>query len=456
MSAFSPYPVLPASTNPIDRAALDRARRKAYWRISPLLFLAYVIAYVDRANISLAKLTMLKDLHFDNAVIGTAFGVFFWGYFLLEIPCALAIEKWSARRLICRIMVSWGIIAALTALVKTPGQFYTARFFLGVAEAGFFPGVLIYLTHWFPLRDRARAMAWFMIATPAAQILSPKISGALLQIGTEEIINGLPVHHPAILGLVGWQWLYIFWGLPAVALGILVYFTLSDRPADAHWLTPEEKQALIAQLELEKAQVSGRRRMTVFEAFKNPKVLWLMLAYFFGVTANYGYESFLPSILNDWYSLKMDSLTSLVILPPCFAVASQLFIGWSSDRHKEYRRHAAYTIFIGLAALLLAPLTRGHLPLTIACFIVFSAGQKGYQPAFWALPGLFLTEMAAAGSIGLINSVAQIGGFVGPYVLGTLQTHTNTFVGGIYFLCACMAAAGAIILSLRVKPVPVA
>lgn len=442
--------------NPIDTAALDRARRKAYLRLSPLLFLGYVIAYIDRVNLSIAKLTMLKDLGFDNAVLGTASGVFFIGYFFLEIPCALAIERWSARRLICRIMVSWGIVAALTALVKTPAQFYTARFFLGVAEAGFFPCVLVYLTHWFPLRDRARALAWFMIATPAAQILSPKISGALLKIGTDETVAGQLIHHPALLGLVGWQWVYIFWGLPAVVLGLVVFFLLADRPADAQWLTAEEKHALTSQLELEKAQISGCRRMTVLEAFQNPKVVLLVLTYFFGVTANYGLETFLPSILKDWYSLEVDKITWLVILPPCFAVASQLFVGWSSDRHKEYRRHAAAALLIGFVALLLVPFTRGYLPLTIVCFVMFSAGQKGYQPAFWALPSLFLTDMAAAGSIALINSLGQFGGFVGPYVLGTLQTRTGSFVGGIYFLCFCLAAAAVIILSLKVKPVQTA
>jgi MFS transporter, ACS family, tartrate transporter len=436
----------------IDPAALNRSRRKAYWRMLPLLFLSYVIAYVDRTNTSLAKLTMLKDLGFDNAVMGTAAGVFFLGYFVLEIPCALAIEKWSARRLICRIMVSWGLVAALTATVRTPLQFYVVRFMLGLAEAGFFPCVLIYLTHWFPRRDRARTLAWFMIATPAAQILSPKITGALLKIGADETLAGTLVHHPAVLGLVGWQWVYVFWGVPAVVLGVIVFFTLADRPADAPWLTPEEKQALSEQLALEKATVAGHHRMTVFEALRNPKVLWLTLAYFCGVTANYGYEFFLPSILDSWYSLKLDDLTWLVILPPCLAVVSQLLVGWSSDRLREYRRHAACSILIALGALLLAPLTRGHLPLTIGCFIVFFAGIKGYQPAFWALPSLLLTEMAAAGSIGLINSFGSIGGFVGPYVLGHMQASSSSgsFDGGIYFLCACMAVAAAIILSLGV------
>src|SRR5262245_21467916 len=206
-----------------NNAALNRARRKAYLRLLPLLFLSYVIAYVDRANVAIAKLTMTRDLpNFDNAVIGFGAGLFFLGYFLLEIPGTLLVEKWSARKWICRIMITWGIMAMLTAFVKTPIQFYVVRLLLGMSEAGFFPGVIVYLTHWFPSRDRARAFACFLIATPVAQMLSPKISNALLKIGTDETMNGVAVHHPELLGLEGWQCVYIFWGLPAIVLGIIV------------------------------------------------------------------------------------------------------------------------------------------------------------------------------------------------------------------------------------------
>src|SRR5215510_7655409 len=221
--ALNPDP----TSSPPAASALDRARRKAYWHLLPLLFLCYVIAYVDRANVAIAKLTMTRDLpNFDNAVIGLGAGLFFIGYFLLEIPGTLLVERWSARKWICRIMLTWGIMAALTAAVKTPIQFYSVRFFLGLAEAGFFPGVIVYLTHWFPMRDRSRALAYFFVATPLAQILSPKISNALLKIGTDEVVNGLPVHHAPVLGLDGWQWIYISWGIPAIALGIAVLFLL--------------------------------------------------------------------------------------------------------------------------------------------------------------------------------------------------------------------------------------
>jgi len=430
-------------------AALDRARRKAYWRLLPLLFLCYVIAYVDRANVAIAKLTMANDLPgFDSAVFGFGAGLFFWGYFLLEIPGSLLVEKWSARKWICRIMVTWGIAAALTALVKTPAHFYVVRFLLGLAEAGFFPGVIVYLTHWFPGRDRTRALSWFLIATPIAQITSPKISNALLKIGTDEMVNGALVHHPEVLGMAGWQWVYIFWGIPAVVLGLVVLFALTDRPRDAKWLTAEERDALERELENEKAQRAGRRRMTLFEAFRHPKVLLLAAAYFCSTSVNYSMEFFLPSILQQWYSLNLNAITWLVILPPSLALVGQLFVGWNSDRTKERRLHAFVPICAGLPALALTPLTRGNLTLTILCFMVLMAGIKSYQPAFWSLPSLFLTESAAAGSIGLINSIGNLGGFVGPTILGRVEKLTGSFVGGIYYLCFSLAACATIIFLL--------
>jgi len=428
---------------------LDRARKKAYWRLLPLLFLCYVIAYVDRANVAIAKLTMTQDLPgFDNAVIGFGAGMFFWGYFLLEIPGSLLVEKWSARKWICRIMVTWGIMAALTAMVKTPFQFYVVRFLLGLAEAGFFPGVIVYLTHWFTGRDRTRALSWFLIATPVAQITSPKISNALLKIGTDEVIDGVSIHHPEWLGLDGWQWVYIFWGIPAVVLGIIVLFALTDRPRDAKWLTTEEREALERELALDQARRSAGRRMTIMEALRHPKVLLLALAYFCSTTASYGVEFFLPSILQQWYSLKLDTLTWLVILPPCVALAGQLFVGWNSDRTKERRCHAVIPIIFGLTALALAPLTQGHLALTIICFMVAAGGVKAYQPAFWSLPSSFLTQAAAAGSIGFINSVGNLGGFFGPTVLGGVEKLTGSFVGGIYYLCVSMMVCATIIFFL--------
>jgi len=434
---------------------LDRARRKAYRRLLPLCFICYVIAYVDRANVAIAKLTMTRDLPgFDNAVIGFGAGIFFLGYFLLEIPGTLIVEAWSARKWISRIMITWGITAALTAAVTTPFQFYLVRFLLGLAEAGFFPGVIVYLTHWFPSRDRARALAYFFVATPLAQVVSPKISNALLRIGTDERVGGVLVHHPEVLGLEGWQWVYIAWGLPAVVMGVVVLFALTDRPHLARWLTPEEREALAAELEREKAAGSARHRMKVTEALRHPKVLLLALVYFLAVTGSYGVEFFLPSILERWYALKFDTITWLVILPPLLALGGQLFVGWSSDRTKERRLHTAVPMAFAALGLLLATQTRGHLPLTVACFMVGFAGFKAYLPAFWSMPSLFLKESAAAGSIGLINSVGNLGGFLGPYVLGTVEALTGSFEGGLFFLVVCMTVSALTVVRLGLGSSP--
>ncbi|HSU54467.1 MAG TPA: MFS transporter [Candidatus Dormibacteraeota bacterium] len=437
--------------SPEFAAALDRARRKAYWRLLPLLFLCYVIAYVDRSNVAIAKLTMTKDLpYFDNAVFGFGAGLFFWGYFLLEIPCSLLVEKWSARRLLCRIMVVWGIAAALTACVRTPFHFYIARFLLGLGEAGFFPGVIVFLTHWFPAKDRSRALSCFLIATPVAQITSPKISNALLKIGSTETFNDVVVHHPMLLGLKGWQWVYILWGIPAVILGLIVFWCLTDRPAQAKWLTEEEKSALETQLEIEKKNRAARGRMKLLDIFSHPQVLLLACAYFCSTAANYTLEFFLPSLLQRWYSLKLDAITWLVILPPCLALAGQLFVGWNADRTGERRLHAVIPISLAVLMLALAPFTRGHLFLTTACFMVIFGGIKAYQPAFWSLPSLFLTDTAAAGSIGLINSLGNLGGFFGPSIFGLLEKHTRSFTAGIYGLCFSLTICATIILLLGI------
>jgi ACS family tartrate transporter-like MFS transporter len=437
-----------APTSPSE-AALDRARRKAYWRLLPLCFICYVIAYVDRANVAIAALTMTKDLpEFDSAVIGLGAGMFFWGYFLLEIPGTLLVERWSARKWISRIMVTWGIMAALTAAVSTPLQFYVVRFLLGLAEAGFYPGVIVYLTHWFPVRDRARALAYFFVATPIAQIISPKISGALLPIGSDQIVDGRLIHHPELLGLEGWQWVYIAWGIPAVILGVVVFFYLTDRPQHATWLRDDEREALVAQLAAEQQDGQGHRRMTVPEALRHPKVLLLALAYFFVVTGTYGIEFFLPSILQRWYSLELKAITWLVMLPPTLAMVGQLAVGWNSDRARERRWHTATPILFGAVAIVLVTQTRGMLPLTIFLFMVAAAGFKAYLPAFWSLPNLFLTKAAAAGSIGLINSVGNLGGFLGPFVIGNLEKMTGSFEGGLVFLGVSATASAGIILAL--------
>jgi MFS transporter, ACS family, tartrate transporter len=433
------------------KSPLDSARRKAYRRLLPLCFICYVIAYVDRANVAIAKLTMTKDLAgFDNAVIGFGAGVFFIGYFLLEIPGTLIIERWSARKWLARIMVTWGIMAALTAAVEVPWHFYVVRFLLGLAEAGFFPGVIVYLTHWFPTKDRARALAYFLIGTPVAQIVSPKISSALLVIGTDETLpSGRIVHHPEVWGLEGWQWVYIAWGIPAVLLGVIVWFALTDYPRQATWLAEDEREALQAELDREKRRVSAKR-LTLLDAMRQPKVLLLALAYFLAVTGNYGIEFFLPSILERWYGLQLSTLTWLVMLPPTLALAGQLAFAWSSDHTRERLWHTVVPMACGAIALGAAAWSRGSLALTIACFMVAAAGVKSYLPAFWSLPNIFLTGSAAAGSIGLINSIGNLGGFLGPFMVGSVEAMTGSFESGLVFLGLSVAGGGLTVFLLGI------
>lgn len=460
----------PPASPPPGPSPLDRARKKAYWRLLPLLFLSYVVAFVDRANVAFAKLTMVKDIPgFDNAVIGFGAGVFFVGYFLLEIPGSVIVEKWSARIWICRIMVTWGLMASLTAFIGVPLgvsvwfvefwnttfnarlgvpelQFYCVRFLLGLAEAGFFPGVVVFLSHWFPSRDRARALALFFMATPVAQIISPPLCALLIKIGTDEVVGGAPVHHPEVMGLEGWQWIYIVWGLPAVMLGLMIFFMLPDKPRDAKWLTAEERAAL--EEELARGKPAAKGHMRLLDGLRHPKVLLLSFSYFCTVTGSYGVVFFLPSILDSWYKLKYGQLAWLVTLPALLALAGQLFVGWNSDRTKERRLHTVLPIVIGAAALALAPFTRGHLSLTIICFMLALGGLKAYLPAFWTMPYLFLTHTAAAGSIGLINSIGNLGGQLGPWVLGKVETVTGSFVGGIYFLAGSMMVCASIVFFL--------
>lgn len=494
-----------------DLSPLDRARRKAYRRLIPLLFLCYVVAYVDRVNVGFAKLNMQEDLAplgFTESLFGFAMGIFFFGYLLLEIPGTLLVEKWSARKWISRIMVSWGVIAAFTAFVhydipvasdvsrwcvralgavispiasanlgwlsrqmgalsealKDPNsvyglQFCGVRFLLGLAEAGFFPGVIVYLTHWFPSRDRTRALAAFLIGTPIAQIIGPPLSDLLMGIGE----NG----SPPILGMVGWQWVYVAWGIPAVILGVVVLFYLTDRPRHAKWLTDEEREALEAELVRERQAHQGvHGHMGVLAGLANPKILVLAAAYFFVVTGNYGVELYLASIVKDWYHLDVKKVAYLIVIPPIGSLVGQVFIGWNSDRTRERRFHAALPILIGAVALVFAPWSHGTLWLTVALFTVALMGLKAYLPAFWALPSLLLTEAAAAASIGLINSFGNLGGWFGPTVVGVVKQSTGSYAIGLWFLAASMAISALIILGLGIgrspaldpsrKPKPVA
>ncbi len=428
---------------------------KAYLRLIPLLFICYIIAYVDRTNVGVAKLTMSEDLPaFDSLVFGFGSGIFFIGYFLLEIPGSLIVERWSARKWICRIMVTWGIMAAATAFVTTPIQFYVVRFLLGVAEAGFFPGVIVYLTHWFPAKDRARAISYFLVASPIAMIIGPAVSQLFIDIGRTYVVDGVAMTNPDLLGLKGWQWIYIFWGIPAVIAGLVVLVYLTDRPRQAKWLTPAESEALENELERERSLRASAAHHSIFAAFTSPRVLLLSLAYFGIVTANYGIEFFLPSILKQWYNLEPSRVAMLVMIPSLLVIPGQLFIGWSSDRFNERRWHSVLPVVIGASLLVASTLTQGNIYLTIFCFTIAAAGMKSYMPAFWALPSLFLTSTAAAGSVGMINSIGNLGGFIGPTVMGWVDKNLGSYTYGLFFLSLTSILSAALIAVLPLRQPP--
>jgi MFS transporter, ACS family, tartrate transporter len=430
-------------------SALERARHKAYTRLIPFVFVCYAIAYIDRANVAFAKITMARDLGFDDDTFSTGFGIFFLGYVLLEVPGALLVERWSARKMISRIMITWGLVAGLTSLVRTPGQFYGMRFLLGLAEAGFFPGAIVYLTHWFPARDRARALALLVIAAPIAQIVSQRVSVPLLRYGATDIVNHVAVTTPPLWGLHGWQLVYIVWAVPAVVLGVVVLFKLPERPGQARWLAADESAALEDELARERATQGGAAPMSFAQALRTPAVLLLALSNFLVTSAHYGIEAFLPTIVKSWFNLGLSDV-AWATLPSFVAIlVGMLTVSWSSDRHGERWFHTFVPMFWGSAMLILTMLARANFALTIVLFAVAVFGVRSYVAPFYALPKLFLDGSAAAGAVGFINAVANLGGFVGPKMLGKLAKVTGSFESGFIYLSATSALAGLCIVALR-------
>jgi MFS transporter, ACS family, tartrate transporter len=412
-----------------------RARRRIALRLLPFLWLLYVVAFLDRVNVAYAALQMSHDLQFSDRVFGLGAGIFFIGYVLLEIPGALIVEHWSARRWIARIMISWGIITVLVGFVHTSGQFYTIRFLLGAAEAGFFPGVIVYLTHWFSRRDLAKAVASFMAAQPLANLVGSPIAGRILRIHW--------------YGLEGWRWLFILEGLPAVVLGIVTIFYLTDWPTQAKWLPSEERDWITDELNREKKAKSAVRSYTVAQAMRQREVILLTLIYFLSTTGVYGFTIWFPTILKRASGLSIGTVTFLVALPYLAALTSTLMNGWHSDRSQERRWHTAAPLFIGAATLFFAILSGAHVWLQFGFFTIFAACLYSYQPCFWALPTIALGESAAAACIGMINSLGNLGGFAGPFIVGYLVTRTGTFTSGLVWLLFNLLAAAILVLCLR-------
>jgi ACS family tartrate transporter-like MFS transporter len=436
-NSYDPKPVV---TSGLELDVARRARHRIARRLLPFLFLLYVIAFLDRMNIGAAALQMPHDLGFSDGVIGMGAGIFFLGYFLLEIPGALIVERWSARRWIARIMISWGVMTVFMAFIHTSRQFYVVRFLVGAAEAGFLPGVIIYLTHWFRYQDRAKAVAFFYAANPLSYVLGSPLAGLLLGLSW--------------LGLSGWRWLFVIEGIPAIVLGVITIWYLTDWPKEAHWLPDDEKSWITAELQREKEAKNRRRSYNVWEALRHRDVLLLTGCYFCAMTGSYGIAFWLPTILKRLSGASDLKVTLLAALPYIAAFVTQQVNGWHSDRTRERRWHAAIPLFVCGAAIAMAVVYRANLNMSVALFVVAGGAFYGFQPVFWAVPTLFLTESAAAASIGLINAVGNLGGFVGPMVIGYLANRTHSFSPGLLYLVASLFVSGVLMLAVgRQSPV---
>jgi ACS family tartrate transporter-like MFS transporter len=407
-----------------------RTIAKVSWRLLPLVALAYCIAYIDRSNISFAALTMNKDLGFSAYIYGWGAGIFFFGYFLFEIPSNLILEKVGARIWIARIMITWGIISGLTALVTGPTSFLVIRFLLGAAEAGFFPGMILYFTYWYPSIYRGRVISTLFIAQPVANAVAAIASGTIL-----DNMDGL-------LGLKGWQWVFILEALPAVLLAFVVLKMMTDRPAVASWLTDDERRWLEGRLQEERHKIDSVRSLSLWQALADRRVFALSMIYFMSVTANYGIVFFMPQIVKGM-SLSNQMTGFVTAIPYIVGTVGLLLWGYSSDRFHERRWHLIVASILAAVGLAGAGWF-GSSYWALVGMAIATTGIYGSRAAFWPMPSMFLTGTAAAGAIALINATGNLGGYVGPFVVGWIKDSTKSFEAGLYFLAACALACAVI------------
>ena len=414
----------------VSQAAMARVRR----RLIPFLFLLYVVAYLDRVNVGFAALDMNRDLGFSAAVYGLGSGIFFVSYTLLEVPSNLMLARIGAGLWIARIMLTWGLVSAAMAFVQDTTTFYVLRFLLGAAEAGFFPGIIYYLTQWFPARERARAVALFMTGTAIAGVIGGPLSSLLL------LLDGT-------WGLRGWQWLFLVEGLPAVLLAPVVWRQLNQLPATATWLPDDERRWLTDALAAEQ-QARPNVHFTVRAAFASPRLWALAAIYFSVVLAIYGVSFWLPQILGALGTTSSATVALVSAIPYVAAAVAMVVIGAHSDRTGERRWHVALSALAGAAGFALAAVVPASLTLSLAAMSLAAMGVWGTLGPFWALPTAFLTGRAAPGGVALVNSVANIGGFVGPTLMGYMRDLTGSFAAGLWLLTAALVIGAAIALLL--------
>jgi ACS family tartrate transporter-like MFS transporter len=428
---------------PLQTVNPDVVRRKVAWRILPLIFFLYVIAYLDRANAGFAKLRMKDTLDWSDDVFGWGFGIFFAGYLLLEIPGALIVEHWSARKWFARILFTWGLCSMAMALVTTPFEFYLARFLLGLAEAGFFPGVIVYFTHWFPRAERARALSGLVLGVPISLALGARVSGFLLEHDWQ--------------GIKGWQWVFLVEGAPAVLMGVALPFLLSDRPRQARWLTPAERDWLEETLERERQVAAAAGHVPLRQALSQPSVWLLALGIMATNTGGYAMVFWLPTVMSDLLAkLSMPSSPTAVLNGISLIYLAGLLGVWisgqSSDRTGDRKWHCVTGQV--MAGLCLAASVIPGQPLGVVWFWLCIMGFFGFfwPSPFWVLPTLTMSSSAAAVSIGFINICANVAGLFGPPLVGKLKSLDYTDATCLTVLSCCYVAGGMIVAMLRVKP----
>lgn len=410
----------------MDMDIEKRTLRKITWRIVPFIMILYLIAYIDRVNIGFAAITMKEDLGFTASILGFGAGIFFLGYFLFEVPSNIILHKVGARIWIARVMVTWGIIAGGMAFVESSTSFYVMRFLLGVAEAGFFPGIILYLSYWFPARNRAGVIALFMAAAPIATAIGSPISAALLE------MHG-------IMGLAGWQWMFLIEAIPAVILGVVVFFYMTDRPEKAAWLKPDEREWLVKTMQAEDANKGGQQQHSILRGLANPRVLALALIYFGTSAGLYTLGIWAPQIIKE---LGVSSMTVglLNAIPPIISVVAMILWSRHSDKTNERTWHVALACLTAAVGLAIAASTGSMFGL-IAALTIVNVGISCSKPPLWSMPTMFLSGAAAATGIATINSIGNLGGFAGPAMIGWVKDQTGSFAGGLYFV------AGLLILS---------
>ncbi len=407
------------------------------WRLMPFLFLLYIVAYLDRINVSFAVLQMRGQLGLSDRAYGRAAGMFFAGYFFFQLPSNLVLEKFGVRRWISGLMVTWGVISCLMIFIRGPISFYGMRFLLGAAEAGFFPGMILYMKRWFPANARARAVAWFMTANPIAGIVGSPVSGALLGLSGK--------------GLSGWQWMFLMEGVPAMLLGATVFWALSDSPREAGWLKGEERAWLLERLALEQQAESSLRKENLWEVLVSPRIWMLSLVYFGVSTTMYGVTLWLPSVIRSLSGLSY-FLTGVVSAVPFLVTAiAMVLVGMRSDRTGERRWHTAIPAFVGAATLVVAGYGSSTV-VVVACIGLGMACAESMVGPFWAMATSRMAGLSAAAGIAVINSLANLGGYFGPDIIGFFRKANGGFRGGLLAIGATLALSGGIALIVGSRP----